>query len=173
MKARELLGVLGVVVALGTASCGRATFVVQQYPGPARPAESVAVLRMNGNEDVRVLELDDRDVRAPIDRDVRIHIEMLPARHTVVVGAMGFENDPRAPTSGKLAFRAEPGKVYRVAIGESPKDAHVYEVDRSSDAVVREATEVAPPPAPAPAPAAETPRGPAPEEAQPAPAPSP
>lgn len=150
-------------------ACGRATFVVQQYAGPAQPAEAVAVLRVNGNEDVRVLELDDRDVRAPIDRDVRLHIEMLPARHTVVVGAMGFENDPRAPTSGKLAFRAEPGKVYRVAIGESPKDAHVYEVDRGSDAVVREATEVTPPPAPAPAPAPVA--APPPEPEQPAPSP--
>ncbi len=135
-------------VVASQAACGRATFVVQQYPGPPQPEGAVAVLRVNGNEDVRVLELDDRDVRAPLDRDVRLHIEMLPARHTVVVGAMGFENDPRAETSGKLAFRAQAGKVYRVAIGESPKDARVYEVDRASDAVVREATEPAPAPSP-------------------------
>ncbi len=130
-------------------ACGRATFVVQQYTGPARPPESVAVLRVNGNEDLRVVELDDRDISAPLDHDARLHIEMLPARHTLVVASETEERD-RPGRRPRLAFNAEPGKVYRVAAPSGTEGAHVYEVDRGSDAVVRDATVVEQPVAPPP-----------------------
>ena len=62
------------------------TFIVQQYTGEPRPKEQVAVLRMNGKEPVRLMTLDDQDVAAPIlEPDFRLHIEVLPGRHTLTV----------------------------------------------------------------------------------------
>lgn len=109
------------------AACVGPTFIVQQYGGPARPRESIAILRVNGGETVRLMFLDDEDVAAPIASDGRLHIEVLPGRHTLTARN---GDDPRAP-SGSLAFMAEAGKVYRVVfVGEAP---HVFVVDRDSD----------------------------------------
>ena len=132
---------LGAVAALLAGCPSGPTFVVQQYAGPQRPAYSVAVLRVNGNEDVRLLVLDGKDVAAPILEDGRLHIELLPARHTLVAGR-ATSND----ASEAVAFVAEAGRVYRVAyIASAP---HVYEVDRAKDAIVRDVTEGGPAGAP-------------------------
>lgn len=137
---------VGFAAACSLIACGRATFVVQQYTGPVRPTESIAVLRVNGDQPVRVLELDQTNVSAPLERDTRLHVEMLPGRHSVLVAA----NEERR--AARVAFDAKPGRVYRVTIDGDVRDAHVLEVDRSSDAVVGDATFVEPPPAPAPPP---------------------
>jgi hypothetical protein len=110
-------------------SCATATYVVQQYPGPARPPETIATLRVDGNDTVRVLTLDGDNVAAPIASDARIHVEMLPARHTLIAQNA---DGPAAP----LAFEAEAGKVYRV-VG----DMRVFEVDRGSDTPLRDVTQ--------------------------------
>lgn len=118
------------------------TFIVQQYSGPQRPRESIAILRVNGAESVRLLFLDDEDVAAPIVTDGRLHIELLPGRHTLTAR----NGDDRTAPTGSFAFVAEAGKVYRVAF--SRERGELYEVDRDSDKPVREVTAPvqAPPP---------------------------
>lgn len=115
-------------------ACMGPTFIVQQYNGPARPRESIAILRVNGNETIRLLLLDDEDVAAPIVSDGRLHIEVLPGKHTLTARN---GDDPRGP-SGAIAFQAEANKVYRVAfVADAP---HLYEVDRDSDKAIRDVT---------------------------------
>lgn len=137
---------LGLAAALAVPGCPGPTFVVQQYGGPARPPESVATLRVNGEEPVRLLFLDDQDVAAPILEDGRLHIEMLPGRHRLVVANARAPHERYAP----LTFDAEAGKTYRVAfVAGAAGEARIYEVDRGRDALLRDAT-AAPPEAPAP-----------------------
>ncbi len=148
------------LVACLVAGCPGPTFVVQQYRGPQRPQETIAMLRVNGNEPVRLLILDDQDVAAPIVEDGRLHIEMLPGRHTVVVGNANAPSERYAP----ITFEAQAGKVYRVTLASGPSggEARVFEVDRGKDTAVRDVTQApateqrpveAPAHAPAPAPA--------------------
>lgn len=128
------------VAALLLAGCPGPTFVVQQYAGPQRPSYTVAILRVNGNEEVRLLELDGKDVAAPILEDGRLHIEVLPARHTVSAARASAPREGSPP----VAFTAEAGRVYRVAfVATAP---HVFEVDREKDSVVRDVTEPGAPP---------------------------
>jgi len=123
------------------AGCVGPTFVVQQYAGPVRPRETIATFRVNGGESVRLITLDDEDVRAPLESDSRLHIELLPGRHKV-----GVANGPNDLVSA-VTFAAEAGKVYRaVFVGNEP---HVFEVDRGGDAPGRDVT--APPAVTAPA----------------------
>lgn len=126
MGRRFLFVVLG---ALALVACPRGpTFVVQQYDGPQRPRDDVAVIRVTGAESVRLLRLDEHDVAAPVVEDARLHFEILPGRHTVVA------IDNAAPQrNAPIAFEAAPGKVYRVVFENmTPR---VHEVDRESDAI--------------------------------------
>jgi hypothetical protein len=121
-------------------ACMGPTFVVQQYGGPVRPRETIATLRVNGSDPVRLITLDDEDVRSPLDSDSRLHIELLPGRHKI--GVASGADDVVAP----VAFVAEAGKVYRATyVG---KDARVFEVDRGSDSPGRDVTAGSPVPAP-------------------------
>jgi hypothetical protein len=126
--------------------CPGPTFVVQQYAGPVRDQETIATLRVNASEPVRLLTLDGEDVRAPLESDSRLHIELLPGRHRVGVANGTTE------AADEVAFVAEAGKVYRVVfVNAAP---HVVEVSRGSDAPGADVTAPPPaPPAPAPAPA--------------------
>ena len=138
MIARRLV-IFASVLAL--AACVGPTLVVQQYSGPVRPQESIAILRVNGNDSVQLLALDDEDVAVPIASDSRLHIELLPGPHTVMFGDANIR-DAR-PES--LSFQAAAGRVYRIARATSPAEqnatrARVYEVERGSDAVTRDAT---------------------------------
>lgn len=126
------------------------TFVVQQYGGPQRSRESIAILRVNGAESVRLLFLDEEDVAAPIVSDGRLHIELLPGNHTLTAR----NGDDRTAPTGSFAFVAEAGKVYRVMF--SGERGQLYEVDRDSDKPVREVLPPAPP-APSPPPASRSP----------------
>jgi hypothetical protein len=145
--------VVGLIVAL--ASCVGPTFVVQQFRGPQRPAAEIAILRVNGPDSVRLALLDDEDVATPLVEDGRLHIEMLPTRHTVVVTST--KSSERSPL---LTFVAQAGNVYRVAWASDGR-ARVFEVQRSSDAIVRDVTIDAPPASPEPpAPARDVPAPP-------------
>ena len=88
-------------------ACMGPTFIVQQYGGPPRPRESIAILRVNGAEPVRLLFLDDEDIAAPVASDSRLHIEVLPGRHTLTAR----NGDERTAPTGTFAFLAEAGKV--------------------------------------------------------------
>src|SRR5690348_4360879 len=108
MSKRRLLS-LALPLVLVLAACMGPTFVVQQFKGPQRPNDQIAILRVNGSDSVRLMYLDDEDVAAPMVQDGRLHIEMLPARHTVVVANAANPRE-RSPV---IAFAAEAGKVYR------------------------------------------------------------
>jgi len=139
--------------ALVLASCPGPTFVVQQYNGPPRAREEIAILRVNGNDTVRLVYLDNEDVAVPIESDSRLHIEVLPGRHSV--GARGQAHQALVET---LVFDAQADHVYRIANGQTLR---VFEVDRGSDAMIRDVTidpeplPRAPPPAPPPPPVVE------------------
>jgi hypothetical protein len=149
-----------VLLFLVMTACMGPTFIVQQYNGPPRARETIATLRVNGAESVRLLFLDEEDVAAPIVSDGRLHIELLPGKHTLTAR----NGDDRSAPTGSIAFMAEPNKVYRVVFaGET---AQLWEVDRDSDKPTREAL---PPALPAPAsrPPAPSPSPPASSDAPP------
>ena len=148
---RALIALLLFVV---LSACMGPTFIVQQYGGPPRARETIATLRVNGNEPVRLVFLDEEDVAAPIVSDGRLHIELLPGKHTLIAR----NGDERTAPTGSFSFVAEANKVYRVLFtGET---AHLWEVDRDSDKPTREVT---PPPREVPPPVREVTPPPAPE----------
>jgi hypothetical protein len=142
---RALIALLFVILT----ACMGPTFIVQQYNGPPRARETIATLRVNGAEPVRLLFLDEEDVAAPIVSDGRLHIELLPGKHTL----MARNGDDRSAPTGSFTFVAEANKVYRVLFtGET---AHLWEVDRDSDKPTHEVTP--PPPVTQPLPATQPP----------------
>jgi hypothetical protein len=120
-----------VFFALLLAGCAGPTFVVQQFKGPQRPPETIATLRVNAGGSVRLVSLDDEPLDVPLADDARLHIEMLPGRHSLTVRAAN------ADRAEPLSFEAEAGKVYRVTIAE---EARIFEVDRSGDQPIRDVT---------------------------------
>jgi hypothetical protein len=162
------LVVFSCVLALGVVGCGPQVFIIQQYDGPVRDSETIAILRINGADSTRVVTLDGELADPRIAEDARLHIEILPGRHALRVA------DIAAPgaASFRVAFDAQAGRVYRAVV--EPNEAKVFEVDRGSDQMLRDVTEklVEPPPAP-PADPSAIPRGLAPVIApEPAPAPA-
>ncbi|HLV66029.1 MAG TPA: YihY/virulence factor BrkB family protein, partial [Polyangiaceae bacterium] len=161
-------------LALPAQACGGPTFVVQQYDGPVRPVETISILRMNGDDPAHVVTLDGEPTDVRVDDDARLHIEVLPGRHTLAVWSSEFPERRPEP----VAFMAEPGRVYRAVMVSFRADpvARVYEVSRGSDDPVRDVTlPTAPPvstpvrraPAPAPQPALPSAAFPEPPEAPP------
>jgi hypothetical protein len=128
------------VAALVIAGCPGPTFIVQQYNGPPRAREEIAILRVLGSDTVRLLLLDDEDVAAPLESDSRLHIELLPGRHSIAVREVAQQSLVET-----LTFDAQPNRVYRVT--HSPA-MRVFEVDRDTDGLVRDVTVDAPLPAP-------------------------
>jgi len=123
---RIAVALLLAALTLGLSGCpGGPTYVVQQYAGPVRPNETISILRVNGKEELRLHFLDDEEMTARLADDARLHIELLPGRHTLSVRDV-------APGQ-RVSFEAQPNKVYRVTLeGRQP---HVHEVDRDSDAL--------------------------------------
>lgn len=134
-----MLGFVSVLFASNVA-CGGPTLVVQQYEGPVRAQETIAILRVNGAGSVQLVTLDDADVAVRVASDTRLHLELLPGRHTLDVVNVAT---PHAPAE-TVAFHASPGRVYRVAFVArepgAPAIARVYEVERSADTLLREVT---------------------------------
>lgn len=126
----RVVGALVLALALG--GCPGPTFVVQQYAGPVRAPDAVATLRVNGGDTVRLLTLDGDDVRAPLESDSRLHIELLPGRHRLAAGNSASAGVSGGEGADEVAFVAEAGKVYRVVFVDTA--AHVVEVNRGSDA---------------------------------------
>jgi hypothetical protein len=165
-----LVALLTVVAPL---ACGGPTFVISQYPGAPRPPETIAILRVNGGSSVQPISVDG-DPLAPVDDDVRLHIEVLPGEHSVAVANLALPDQP----AQRVRFFAEAGKLYVAAwTGGSPR---VFEIDQSSGAMLRDASVTAPeeppPGAPHPVPPPSPAQPPAPQPPPPvdtAPAPSP
>lgn len=143
---------LALLVALcSSVSCGTPTFVVQQYDGPVRSADTIAIIRVDGGGKVQLLSLDGEATDARVTPDARLHIEVLPGNHSLWVQNL-VDNGP----AHSLVFRAEAGKVYRVQFiglaAGSAASPHVYEVDRSSNALRVDVTAAQAPPLEAPPP---------------------
>jgi hypothetical protein len=163
---------IAVLTAVAPLACGGPTFVISQYPGPPRPPETIAILRVTGGSSVQPISVDG-DPLAPVDDDVRLHIEVLPGEHSVAVANLGLPDQP----AQRVRFFAEAGKLYVAAwTGGSPR---VFEIDQSSGAMLRDASVTAPeepPPAPHPVPPPSPAQPPAPQPPPPvdtAPAPPP
>lgn len=158
------LAILGAGLALLSA-CSGPTYVAQQYDGPPRPRESIAVVRVNAQDPVLLDSLDGEVIAVRLPEGSRLHVEVLPGPHRVgVANALDLSAPPVL-----VDFVAQPGKVYRPVWVAAPSSARIYEVDRDSDALLYDVT--TPPPAPKrPAPAPAPPEPPPAEE--PAPSPS-
>src|SRR5689334_2142660 len=146
--------VFSCILALGAVGCGPQVFIIQQYDGPVRESETIAILRINGGDSTRVVTLDGELADARIAEDTRLHIEMLPGRHAVRVADMA------SPEAGsfRVAFDAQAGRVYRAVVASAA--AKVFEVDRGSDAMLRDVTaKLAEPPPPPPSDPTGIPRG--------------
>jgi hypothetical protein len=124
------------------ASCGSATFVVQQYLGPPRPRQTIAIIRVNGGG-TPLTSLDGDPLRVEPERGTRFHIEVLPGEHEVGVSVP----EPGLPNGVTVRFFAEAGKVYRMeavsALSEPGRiglwSAQAFEVDPATDAMIRRA----------------------------------
>lgn len=135
--------------ALLSTACGVATFIVQQYEGEPLASERIAVLRLNGDASVRLEELDGEILAYELnDRGSRVHIEMLPGEHEI-----GLADGSGLPIK-RRRFVAEAGRVYRPMVFRPPSPAPetawlvaIYEVERDSDTIVREISQVASTPA--------------------------
>lgn len=131
------------VLALG---CGGPTFILQQYDGPPRSAESIAVLRFEGQGSVDLVSIDGSIADAHVPDDARLHVEVLPGRHVLGVANRAAPNDPPR----RVLFVAEAGRYYQVAFLAPPANewvpsVHVFEIDRRSGAQLRDVTYTAPP----------------------------
>jgi len=168
--------VSAVSMGLGLVSaCGTATFIVQQYDGAPLAEQQVAILRLNGDDPVRLEALDGEPLGYELhDRASRVHIEMLPGEHELALA-----EGPELPAK-RRRFRAHAGKVYRpllvrtatggpVIPGVTEWVVGIYEVNAGNDEIVREISQVelpkrtpakSPAPIPSVAPTASTPVAP-------------
>jgi hypothetical protein len=130
--------------AASIASCTGMTFVVQQYEGPPRPKETVAVIRTSGGIGPELVSVDGEPLQVMLENGNRLHVEVLPGTHEVELAAPEMGGLNRAIPAH---FIAEPGKVYRFELrsletattepSEPAWEAFAYEVDRKSDALLR------------------------------------
>lgn len=127
---------LGACLAVALSGCGGPTFIVQQYSGPVRSPESIAVLRVNGDAGIVLVSLDGEPIRTRVADDARLHVEMLPGRHQLAIADLA---DAARPL-GRAAFIAAAGKTYRPLFPSRGGGARVFEVDSGSDAPLRDVT---------------------------------
>ncbi|MBI3205310.1 MAG: hypothetical protein HYZ29_27475 [Myxococcales bacterium] len=127
---------VGASLAVALSACGGPTFIVQQYSGPVRAPESIAVLRVNGDAGIVLVSLDGEPIRTRVADDARLHVEMLPGRHQLAIADLV---DAARPL-GRAVFVAAAGKTYRPMFPSQGKGARVFEVDSASDAPLRDVT---------------------------------
>jgi hypothetical protein len=127
--------------------CGGPTFVVQQYGGPQRSHESIAIIRVNGGGP-RLTTLDDERLVVP-EKGTRFHIEVLPGVHELQV------DDPNLGLfASRVRFVAEADRVYRIVVRQAltgQPTAQAFEVDRANDTELRSVPLVIDSPASVPA----------------------
>src|SRR5690606_24836823 len=111
------------------------------------PNSHIAIVRLNGDQPLRLEELDGELLGYELrDRGARVHIEILPGEHE-----LGLSEGPGLPLK-RRRFRAEAGRVYRPMLvrtqlgggdlGSTPWVIGIYEVDRDSDEVLREISQI-------------------------------
>lgn len=140
-------GFFALGVALLVTACGGPTFVAQRYDGPQRPRESIAIVRLNANDDARLATLDGEKLPLHLESDVRVHIEVLPGEHEALVLNAQQRNAP----AQRVRFVTRAGRVYRATLstpagapvgltGEPQWVPRVYEVDRDGDELLADVT---------------------------------
>jgi|SoiMethySBSTD1v2_1073268.scaffolds.fasta_scaffold01635_26 hypothetical protein len=125
-------------------ACGGPTFVVSQYEGPPRPRDTIAILRIEGSNPVQLVSVDGEPL-GPIERDSRLHIEVLPGEHSVGVANLARQDQP----ARRVRFIAQAGKLYGAVWTEGAP--RLFELDNSSGAPIRDvsmAQQELPPPEP-------------------------
>lgn len=138
----RLLPALVVVLSLAASGCGTVTYVLQDYSGEPRPAESIAILRITNNEPLRISSVDGDPLDVRLDSDTRVEVEMLPGAHVLGV----YRPDADIPVEHKVRFVASAGRTYRVVMAVAPRGSatpwagRVYEIDKSSGALLHDAT---------------------------------
>jgi hypothetical protein len=135
---RNIVAFLLVPIALAI-GCGGPTFIVQQYGGSPRERETIAVIRVNGHETIVLVALDGEDIATRVPDDARLHVEVLPGKHTVTIGDLSDTAEPARTAS----FVALAGKTYRPVMQRHA--ARVFEVNPETDALVSDVTFVPPP----------------------------
>jgi hypothetical protein len=150
------LALLAVLVFAVSGGCGGPTFIVQQYSGPVLPAESISIIRINGKDAIVWDSLDGEAAGMQVPEDSRVHVEVLPGKHTLGIHDAA---DP-APRPALVSFQAEAGKTYRPAFVKAAAGpaagrilARVFEVSADGDALLRDVT-ISDPVKPSPAPPA-------------------
>lgn len=132
-----------------TSACGQVTFVVQAYPGAARSAEQVSIVRITRDAPVRVVSVDGDPLgNQAIEPGTRLHVEVLPGKHELAI-----QNDAAPVDKTKtVRFVAEAGRIYRVLLADREWHTHsaprepaaatwsplVYEVEPDRDRLLRE-----------------------------------
>lgn len=123
---------------LSASACVTATFVVQQYDGPALPEERIAILRLVGGDQTYLATLDGETLGYRVaERTDRVHIELLPGPHEV-----GISLHERGRIDYRV-FDAKPGATYRIVVKRDrlqrgPRalenwHAGVFEIDPKSE----------------------------------------
>ncbi len=134
-RTRRFLNGTLLFAALFLMACGGPTFIVQQYDGPIREPETIAIVRVDGKELLVLDSLDGEGISVRVPEDSRLHVEILPGKHRLTVRNIA---DTAAPL-GRAVFLAEVGRVYR-PVFTTAGSVRVYEVDRGSDALLRDVT---------------------------------
>lgn len=143
MKAlvRLLVGLV-LLASLAIAGCGTVTYVLQQYGGDPRPAESISIVRIANDDPLHISTIDGEPLDVRLQSDTRVHVEILPGVHVLGV----YRPDARIPVEQKVRFKAEAGQVYGVVMAEAPPGGatpwagRVFEIDRSTGTALRDAT---------------------------------
>ncbi len=130
-KWRRLAPLLFAALPLLPLACGGPTFVVSQYEGPPRPRDTIAILRIDGSSPVQMVSVDGEPL-APIERDARLHIEVLPGEHSVGVANLARQDQP----ARRVRFIAQPGKLYGAVWTNG--EPHLFELDNSSGSPIRD-----------------------------------
>ncbi len=135
---------VGALAALAAAVALAGCEPFRAYPGPARPAEEVAVLTRAyariesfwtfGCFQVHVRDVDGRG--APL---WNLPIEMLPGRHQIIFhygyNAMAVFC-PRENRWGSVTFSAEPGHRYELVATVRDRQLYAWVIDTAMDIVV-------------------------------------
>ena len=137
--------------------------MVQEYDGPPRPSDRIAIVRVNGKNGPDVTSVDNQPLRVVLEPSNRVHVEVVPGPHEVDVEVTepGIGLRHTIP----VRFLAAAGKVYRVEVVsvavtqpspgvavDSRWDARAYEVNRDTDARLGVAPAWGPPASAAPPP---------------------
>ncbi len=129
-------------MSLLVAGCGTVTYVLQDYGGEPRPADSIAIVRITSTDPLHVSTVDGEPLDVRLDSDTRVHVEMLPGEHVLGV----YRPDAEIPIEHKVRFLAAPGRTYAVVMAVAPQGSatpwvgRVYEIDKSSGTRLHDAT---------------------------------